>query len=288
MQQYQDNANSVQTDQQYQVTEQVQNQPVQPEVGPRKISFFVLIIKTFFGFAGGVVGSLILLGVSMLASSILQPVLMPSATTADQINPVFMVVLMGMIFITTLVSSLVTPYLLSISERDRYPKIASAIYQIFILNLVIFAFTAPLYLTTSVTNLEFTAYAAGLQIILVSTASALIMEIVNDQKYPLLAVYTTLLAILVSTAVNLFLYQMMKSTTVLLFAALPLTWMMIGFFQGVLAMMYNWYYINWGIDFLAAETVYGVDYAATEQAEEEAEAEEEKPVDKDGGDFLKS
>jgi len=263
-------------------------QPQQPaeSYGPRQVSLFTLFAKTFMGLAGGTFGSLILLLIFLATSSVLQPVLSPAEATGEQVNPIFIVILMAMIFATTLISSLLTPWLLAYTERLRYPRIVTSIYQIFIVNLIIFAFTAPLYLTTSTTNLEFTAYAAGMQILMVSLSSALIMEILNDDRYPLLAVYTTVIGVLIATAINLFLYQMMKSATVLLFAALPITWASIGFFQAALAMIYYWYYLNWGNDFLATTTSYGTEYAGVE--EEVEEAEQELPEDKAGGDFFKS
>ncbi|MBD3270523.1 hypothetical protein GF376_03270 [Candidatus Peregrinibacteria bacterium] len=258
------------------------------QAGPRRISFFTLVAKTFLGFLGGTAGAFVLLAVFLLASAILQPVLMPGAVESDQINPIFMVVMMGMIFSATLISSLLSPFLIQLTERERYPKISSSIYQIFIINIVIFAFTAPIYLTTNVTNLEITAYAAGLQIVLVSTASSLIMEIVNDQKYPLLGVYSAITAILVATAICLFLFQLMQSTTILLFAVLPIIWMTIGFFQAALPMFYYWYYSNWGIDFLAAGTTYGSDYAETQNYQNQEAEEQQYDEDQDGADFLKS
>jgi hypothetical protein len=262
-------------------------QTTQPDVyGPRQVSLFTLFAKTFLGLCGGVFGSLILLLIFLAASSILQPVLSPAEATGEQINPIFIVLLMAMIFATTLISSMFTPWLLSITERQRYPRIITAVYQIFIINLIIFAFTAPLYLSTTVSSLEFAAFAAGLQIVLVSMASALIMEILNDERYPLLAVYTTVIGVLIATSINLFLFQMMKSATVLMFAALPITWASIGFFQAALAMIYYWYYINWGNDFLASANNYGVEYAGVQ--EEVEEAEQELPEDKTGSDFFKS
>lgn len=256
--------------------------------GPRQVSLFTLFAKTFLGICGGIFGSLILLIIFLAASSILQPVLSPADASSTTVNPIFIVILMAMIFSTTLITSMLTPWLLSYTERLRYPRIVTAIYQIFIINLIIFAFTAPIYLTTTSASLEFTAYAAGLQIILVTTASALIMEILNDERYPLMAVYTTIIGILIATAANLFIYQIFKSATVLLFTALPITWGVIGFFQASLAMIYYWYYLNWGNDFLASTTSYGVEYAGVQQEEEQEEAEKQLPDDKNGGDFLKS
>lgn len=267
--------------------EQSQINPDQ-NYGPRHVSFFTMFAKTFLGLCGGMFGSLILLLIFLASSSVLQPVLSPADATGEQINPIFIVILMAMIFATSLISSMATPMLLSFTERLRYPRIMTAIYQIFIINLVIFAFVAPIYLTTSTTSLEFTAYAAGLQIILVATSAALIMEILNDDRYPLLAVYTTIIGMLVATSINIFIYQILKSSTVLLFAALPITWASIGFFQGVLAMVYYWYYLNWGNDFLASTTTYGLEYAGVAEEEAEREAEELPPEDKSGSDFLKS
>jgi len=263
-----------------------QNTLPEEAYGPRPISLFTVFAKTFLGLCGGMFGSLILLLIFLAASSVLQPVLSPADATNETVNPIFIVILMAMIFATSLISSILTPWLLSYTERLRYPRIVTAIYQIFIMNLIVFAFTAPIYLTTSTTSLEFTAYAAGLQVVMVSLAASLIMEILNDDRYPLLAVYTTVLGILVATATNLFLFQIFKSATVLLFTALPITWGAIGFFQAALAMVYYWYYLNWGNDFLATTTSYGSEYAGLQQEEEEAQ--EELPEDKNGGNFFQS
>jgi len=253
--------------------------------GPRRLSLFILIAKTFLGFVGGTIGSLVLLIILLLSASVLQPVLSPAQATTEQVGPIFIVIIMAMVFVTSLLSSIITPMLLSYTEKERYPKLISTLYQIFIFNLVIFAFTAPIYLTTNTANLTVTAYAAGLQIVFVATASSLIMEIMNDANYPLLGVYTTLIGILVGTAINLMIYQLMSSAVVLLFAALPVIWASIGFFQAALAMIYSWFYTTWGIDFLSSSTRFGLDYAG--QAEEEEEEEEEVKEDQEGGDFLK-
>ncbi len=277
--------------------EYAQNDQSQYNIGPRKVTFFTLIAKTFLGLVGGTIGSVILLLIFLAAASILQPVLSPTSADPEQISPIFMVIIMAMIFATSLVASLLTPYLLSLTERERYTKIVSSLYQIFIFNIVIFGFTAPIFLTTSTANIEFTAYAAGLHVIFVATASALIMEIVNDPHYPIMGVYTSLLGILVTTAVNLFIFQLMGNTTVILFAVMPITWGSIGFFQAALASIYNWYFQNYGNDFLAASTSYGADYISEEVNTPEAPSndayntegfEDDEPGDKAGSDFLRS
>ena len=254
-------------------------------IGPRHVSFFTLVLKTMAGFAGGVAGTLVLLLIFLSASSILQPVLGSAAVAADaasgEPSPLFMVVLMAMIFATSMVSSLLATLLLCYTERDRYTRVATTLTQVFVVNIVIFIFVLPIYLTTSTTRLELTAVAAILQIVLSATASAMILELVHDYRYSLLAVYTTVLGVLVASGINFFFYYATGNATMTLFAALPVTWSLIGFSQAALSMIYYWYYQTWGSDFLANTTSFGVDYGVPE-------VEEAPPApDVEGSNFLK-
>jgi hypothetical protein len=257
--------------------------------GPRKLSFLTLVLKTFAGFAGGAAGALIMMLIFLSTSSILQPILGGTYGTDNatgESSPLFIVVLMAMIFATSIVSSLVSTLLLAYTERDRYTRIATMMSQIFIINLVIFAFVLPIYLTTSTTRLELTAFAAFTQVLLSSTASALILELLHDYRYSLLAVYTTILGILVSAGINFFLYYAAGNATIMLFAALPVIWATIGFSQASLTMVYYWIYETWGSDFLASSATFGADYGVPDTTEEEEEEETQKP-DVEGADFLK-
>lgn len=266
-------------------------QPQQEYVyGPRKISFFTLVLKTFAGFAGGIAGTLVLLLIFLSTSSILQPVLSQTVAVeaaAGEVSPLFMVVLMGMVFATSIVSSLLATLLLSYTERDRYTRIATTMSQVFIINIVIFAFVLPIYLTTSTTRIELTAFAAFMQIILSATASAMILELIHDHRYALMAVYTTILAILAAMGVNFFIFYATGTATIVIFCALPIIWSAIGFSQAALGMIYFWMYETWGSDFLASTTSFGTDYGIPDTSEEEAEEEAAKHPDVEGGSFLK-
>lgn len=269
--------------------EQYQGQPApetyqEPEYGPRRLTFFILVLKTFAGFGGGVAGTAVLLLIFLATSSILQPVLGGTAATeleSGQVSPLFMVVLMAMVFATSLVSSLLAPLFLAYTERDRYNRISTMMGQIFIVNLVIFAFVLPIYLTTSTDRMELTVYAAGLQVIISAMAGALIMEILHDSKYPLLAVYNSILALLVGVGINFMLYYMTGSATILLFAALPIIWSLVGFAQAAVTMFYYWIFQSWGSDFLANTASFGTDYGIPDETEEE-----EPPPDVEGAEFL--
>jgi len=264
--------------------EQITQQPEQETYGPRSMSFYTLVKKTFAGFFGGIAGTSVLVLIFLATSSILQPALGGvSQVSPEEISPLFIVVLIGMVFATTLVSSMVGTLLLAYTERERYTRISTTMAQVFIMNIVIFAFVLPVYLMTSSTNLELTAYTAGIQVILGATASALVLELIHDSKYPILAVYNTILAILVSTAISFFLYSITGNATILLFIALPMIWGLIGFFQAAVSIFYYWVFQTWGTDYLATATEMGTDYGIQDETEEE---EEEKQEDLEGGDFL--
>jgi len=286
--QYVQPGQGIQPQQEQQAFQQPQPQP-EIAYGPRKLNFLTLVLKTLAGLAGGIAGTGIMVLIFLGTSSILQPILGPLAgadAATGESSPLFIVVLMGMVFATSIVSSMVSTLLIAYTERDRYNKIATAMSQVFIINMVIFAFVLPIYLTTSVSRLELTAFAAFIQVILSTTASALILELIHDHRYALLAVYTTILAILVATGVNYFLYYITGTATIMFFAALPIYWATIGFSQSSLTMIYYWIYETWGSDFLASSTTFGADYGVPDTSEEEEEEAMQKP-DSEGGDFFK-
>ncbi len=257
--------------------------------GPRKMSFFTLVLKTFAGMFGGAGGSMVLLLIFLSSSSILNPVLgatVEAEASQGEVSALFMAILMGMIFATSVVSSMLSAFLLCYTERDRYTRIATAMSQIFIMNIAIFICVLPVYLTTSTARLELTAFAAVLQVILSATASALILELVHDRRYALLAVYNTILAILIASGVNFFLYFIFKSATILLFVAVPIIWTSIGFIGAAFTMIYFWIFQTWGSDFLAYSKSFGSDYGVPDQSEEEEEEENRKP-DVEGGNFFR-
>lgn len=256
-------------------------------IGPPNVNFLRFILKLGAGIGGGVAGALILLVVFLLASSILQPALQPR--TEAEINPLFIFVLMAMIFLSSCGSNILGTLFLALTDRERYSRMSSSLYQIFIVNIVIFGLTAPVYLITSNMGVGATAYAAGLQIVLSAQASALILEMVSDPKYSLLGIYSTIFAILFSAGIAFMVFQATQNITILLFAVFPIIWISIGFMEGLIGMIYHGIYVTWGVDFLAQTVSYGEDYGKQKTEEEVVEEEEEeKRVDQSGADFLRN
>jgi hypothetical protein len=255
-------------------------------IGPPKVTFLRFLMKLGAGVGGGLAGSLILLVVFLLSASVLQPALDPTSEAA--INPLFIFVLMMMMFLATCGANIIGTLLLALTERERYTRLSSSLYQIFIVNIVIFGLTAPLYFVTANMGIGMTAYAAGFHIVMSAQASALILEMISDPKYSLLGVYSTLFAILFSAGVLFLIFQATGSATTLLFAVFPIIWMSIGFMGGLIGMIYHGIYATWGIDFLAGNTNFGDDYGE-QKTEEEEQAEQEESTRKDqaGSEFLR-
>lgn len=252
--------------------------------GPRPMSFFTMVLKTFAGFGGGMAGTVILVLIFLATSSILQPALSGAVTSPTEVSPLFIVVLLAMVFATSLVSSMLGPFFLAYTERERYTRVSTTLGQIFIMNIVIFAFVLPVYLTASSTNLQITAFTAALQVILSAAAGSLVLELLHDPRYPLLAVYETILALLTSVALGFLFFTITGNATILLFVALPMIWGFIGFFHAAVTMFYYWIFTTWGTDYLATEMQFGTDYGIPEEMEELTE--EEQREDVEGGDFL--
>lgn len=255
-------------------------------IGPPNVNFIRFLMKLGAGLGGGIAGAMILLVVFLLSASILQPAL--QATSETEINPLFVFVLMAMIFLSSCGSNILGTLFLALTDRERYTRLSSALYQIFIVNIVIFGLTAPLYFVTANMGVGMTAYTAGLHIVLSAQASALILEMVSDPKYSLLGIYSTIFAILFSAGVGFLVYQSTQSATILLFAIFPIIWISIGFMEGFIGMLYHGIYAMWGTDFLSQTVSYGDDYGKGKSPEEEQEEVlEDERKDQSGSDFLR-
>ena len=132
-------------------------------IGPPNVNFIRFLMKLSAGLGGGIAGAMVLLVVFLLSSSILQPAL--QATSETEINPLFVFVLMAMIFLSSCGSNILGTLILALTDRERYSRLSSALYQIFIVNIVIFGLHVLYFVTTNM-GVGMTAYTAGLHIVL--------------------------------------------------------------------------------------------------------------------------
>lgn len=251
------------------------------EIGPERISFATFLLRLIAGCAGGVAGGVVLLLVFMLVSSVFEPL----ATLNEQItyiSPIFTFILVTMIFVSTTIGNIASTWLMGLVEKGRYQKISSAIYQIFIISLIIFIVLSPVYFVTGAANPAVTAYVVALHIILAAQVSALILEIVSNYRYSLVGVYGVTFSVLVSAGILFSMASFIENPQILLFIALPVVWGSIAFVGGIVNNIYVWLAKTYDKDFLAIDTAYGEDYG--EEVEEE---EEPAAKDEEGGDFLR-
>jgi len=255
------------------------------ELGPGRISFGTFLLKILAGAAGGIAGSLILVVIFVLASSILTPITGAQEGDIIQVSPIFTFILMMMIFLSSTVGNIMSTWLMALTERGKYTRIASAISQVFILSMIIFVLMVPVYFITSATNVNITAYAVALHIIISAQVSALILEIVSNYRYALVGVYGITFSVLTSAGIMFGLAGIVKSPQILLFVALPIVWGSIAFVQSIFTILYGWIARTYDKDFLSTQTVYGSDYGKEVEVEEEPET--PKAKDEEGANFLR-
>ena len=260
------------------MAENTQNQ--ETEFGPPRISFATFLLKILASLAGGVSGSLILLLIFFIADSF-------SASLTNQeveVSPIFTFILMMMIFLSSTIGNIISTWLMALTERGRYTRLSSAIYQVFIISVIIFILMAPVYFITAAGNISVIAYAVALHVIISAQVSALILEIVSNYKYSLVGVYGITFSIITSAGIMFGLSQIIPNPQILLFAALPIVWGSIGFVQSIFTMIYGWMARTYDKDFLSTQTVYGSDYGKEVESEE---PEAPKAKDEAGSDFLR-
>jgi len=258
--------------------------PSKSDFGPRKVPLLTLGLRTLAGLGGGIVGTAVLLVAVFLGASVLSSI----TSTEGAVNPLVIFVFMAVVFLSSCLSNVVSTLLIGLTDRDKYKMLFSTIYQVFIVNLVTLVLMAPVYIIVSGFSAEMMAYVAALQILITIVASALILEILSDAKYALLGVYSVTFGLVAASAINFILYKMAgENGTILLFAALPVIWFMLGLMNGLIGMGYRFIYDSYGVDFLSKYVKYGLD---TEPSSEEEEITEKDALsmkqDVKGGEFF--
>lgn len=259
-------------------------------VGPRPVPPLVLLLRAVGGIGGGVIGTAIVILISILGTGILQSAL-GSGSADGTVHPLFVFVFIAMMFLGSLTSNIFGPLFLGLSDRKKYIHLTTSLYQIFIVNLVILIVLVPVYMIVSGVKVELLSSVAALQVVVSAFISALILEIIADHKYALLGVYSTTFAILVSAGIYFFLYSASANQPlILLFLALPVIWGAIGIFSGLMGLIYEKIYHLYGVDFLSSEIKYGQDEAFGEELpapeDEDDEEDQKNPKDEAGADFL--
>lgn len=252
------------------------------QLGPARLGFPMLLLKTLAGLAGGGIGSLILLVIAVLAATIVAPLTDPTAATGS-VSPVFVFVVSITAFLASTIGNILSVLFLSLTEREKYTKTSTTIYHVFIISVVMFILMVPVYFIAASINVGLAVFAIALHVILSAMASALIMEMVSNTKYALIGLYGIVFSIVLSTALLFGMYGGSNSAIVL-FLALPIVWGSISLIYSIFSMVYGWIVDVYDEDFLSLEISFGQDYGKA--------IESDKPVaprakDEAGAEFLR-
>lgn len=198
-------------------------------------SFSAFIFKFLAGLVGGAIGTLALFLIFILASN-LSPFETESIT--EGIKPIFVFILIVMVFLSSTVGNILSTFLISFTE-NKYKKRGSAIFQIFIVSLIIFVLMIPVYLLSYSINIWMLAFSVGLHFIISAQTSILILELSSDPKHGLINLYGVIFSIIISVIVMIGLSKVIASTAILLLAAMPVIWGSIGLIYGIVTLVYG-------------------------------------------------
>lgn len=250
-------------------------------IGPARISFPMLLLKVISGIFGGGVGALIFIFIFVIGSSILAP-LTNTESTAEYVSPIFIFLLIVMVFLSSTIGNILSTLFLALTEREKYSKVASCIYQIFIVSIIIFILMVPVYFIAVSADMKLATLTIALHIIISAVVSSLILEVVSNTKYSLLGVYGVTFSMILSSSVLFGLYYYLESTQLLLFLVLPIVWGCYALVYSIVNMLYGWIIDIYDKDFLSIYERYGDDYG-----QKIVEKIVHKAKDEAGSDFLR-
>jgi len=222
---------------------------------PRKIEGRVVFYRFIAGLLGGFGGTLIMLVVIFLATSVFQGIF----SGAAEIHPLFTFVVLAMAFLATSVGNLLGCLLIYLADKGKYRNLTTILTQVFLVNIIIFIFCLPLYLVIQGAEFQSLSFIVGVQIFISSMVSALVMEVVSRSSHLLVNLYGVSLGIIATLTILLVLMLVKKgdqSRAILILLALPLIWGGIGFFGAVTEMVYAWFYSIYGVDYLGKPEKY--------------------------------
>lgn len=262
----------------------MENEKNTASFGPPVLSLPMFLLKIIAGGSGGIFGSLVILVVLLISGSFLTPLTQESGIS--EVNTIFIFLLMVTIFLSTTIANILSVLFIGLTDRERYTRLSSAVYQVFIMGIFIFILTAPVYFFASSIDTTYISYALILHIIVSAQVSAMILEIVANYRYSLLGLYGTTFSILISISALMAVASFSINPTIILFIATPIVWGAIAFVHGLAIMLYSWIVRIYDKDFLSTQTLYGEDFG--KQVERDEKEEEDVEVSNDeGAEFLK-
>ncbi len=254
-------------------------------IGPAKISIPTFLLKILASTFGGAVGSLLLALIYVLSSTLLSPLV--DGATDITVGPVFIFLLLIMAFISSTVGNVLAVFLTSLTEREKYKRTSSAVFQIAVQSVIVFLLMVPVYFITSTIDITVNVYAVALHLILTAIISALTLEVVSNYKYSLVGIYAITFALVFSSGIIFGIAKFVNNAAILLFLALPIIWGSIGLFQSLTTIIYGWLARIYDKDFLSTQSLYCDDYGKSVEQYDDDASSKSSSNEQEGADFLK-
>jgi len=237
---------------------------------PTGISIF---FRSIAGAGGGVIGS-ILISIVFFFFSTVGGVDFVS-NTAGSTHPLFIFVLTIITLIGTISANMMSAVFISYAEPQKYNKTASVLTQVFIINMSLFLFMIPIYVLAYAVDLNYLKIVVAAHSIISVISSNMVLEIISDYRYSLLEIYSTIASVVFGILISIIFYFLNQTT--LIFVLMPILWFSVGFFGGMVRLIYYNIYMSYGIDALSVNSGY-YDYKDREKffAENKEKTEEEE------------
>lgn len=224
---------------------------------PRKLSIETFLFRLFASIGGSITGTLILSAVFFLSLSAF------GEQTSETLS---LYVILAIILVGTLTTNVLTPFLISITDKERYKKPFTILTQAFILNLVLFIVSVPLYSLLHVAKPEIISYIAAFHFLITAQVSAFMLELFSEQRFVLSGLYGVAVGSLISFTIIMLMYGTNRETLIMFIIA-PLLWISIECFRSLVEIMYYFYYRLFGVEALDTETSFEAQESKKEDAE---------------------
>ncbi len=211
--------------------------------GPRRVYNHDVVFRSLVAFLGGLAGSGILLIYWLLSNQLF--LLFGGEGSGGLI--VFILLIIST-YVGSVLASLLVFSLLHLVDREKYTRITSTLTQVFILVTVVSVAFVPLYIVLY--GQQMLTLAGVAHIITVTVLAYITGEITVRNTYTLLGIIAASLALISVLTIVAFAAKIIGQVSWFILLLFPLLWMLMVGFHAVLEMMYSWFYVTYGTDYI--------------------------------------
>lgn len=215
----------------------------------RPLTATLFTLRLLSGIIGGSAGLLSLFIVYFLMLNFI-----PMGESTSSLS-VFTIIIMT--FVGALIANTLTGVMVTFLDPIKYSRRKTTILHIFIFNLILFFLTIPIHIVGI--ELGITAQIAAVHFLLSAFMSALIMEVLAGYEYSLVGIYGTGFGIFISIAIAFSILSSGINPLIVIFGAMPGTWLVLQLIGGVTELAYDNYVRLYGVEALSIYTDLGGD-----------------------------